>query len=78
MKVRKPTTEEVNGVKDWGIWMKEPSEFRWFYDEDERCFILEGEAEVFDVKGNHISFGPGDWVEFEQGLECTWKIRKTI
>jgi uncharacterized cupin superfamily protein len=28
--------------------------------------------------GKIIRFGPGDWVEFEEGLECTWKINKAI
>ena len=54
------------------------SEFPWYYDEKETCYILEGNAVVTDNKGNKIEFGPGDWVEFEQGLECNWKILKTI
>jgi uncharacterized protein len=78
MKVKKPSTDEIKKSEDWGIWTKEPSDFPWFYDENETCYILEGEATVIDNQGKTISFGPGDWVEFEKGLGCTWKITKAI
>ncbi len=78
MKVRKATPEDIKQTADWETWGKEPSEFPWHYDEKETCYILEGEAVVTNKQGSQISFGPGDWVEFEQGLSCTWKISKTI
>ena len=78
MKVKKPTAQEIKEADSWGTWGKEPSEFPWFYNDKETCYILEGEATVTDNEGNTISFGPGDLVEFEKGLECTWKISKTI
>lgn len=74
MKVKKPSDDEIAGTGSWEIWNKEPSEFPWFYDEKETCYILDGHAMVTDPQGNSIQFGPGDWVEFEQGLECRWKI----
>ena len=78
MKVKKPTEMEISKTKSWSNWSKEPSEFPWFYDDKETCLILEGHAIVTDNQGNSISFSAGDWVEFERGLECTWKIDKTI
>ncbi len=78
MKAKKATPEEVQQTSSWGTWSKEPSEFPWYYDDKETCYVLEGVATVTDKDGNEISFGPGDLVEFEQGLECTWKIDKTI
>ena len=78
MKVKKPSNTEIELTKDWGAWEKEPSEFPWYYDEKETCYILEGKAEVSDKKGNKISFQSGDWVEFEAGLECAWKITEEI
>jgi hypothetical protein len=78
MIVRKPTPEEIKTSDSWGIWRKEPSVFPWAYDVRETCYILEGAATVTDKDGNTISFGPGDWVEFEEGLHCTWKISETI
>jgi uncharacterized cupin superfamily protein len=78
MRVKKPSKDEVAGAGSWGIWSKEPSEFPWYYDDKETCYILEGHATVTDNQGNSIQFGPGDWVEFEQGLKCKWKIDKAI
>ncbi len=78
MKVRKATLEDIKLTEDWGTWDKEPSEFPWHYDEKETYYILEGSATVTDDNGNQISFASGDWVEFMEGLSCTWKISKTI
>ncbi len=78
MKVWQPTPEEIAKTSDWGTWSKETSEFPWFYEEPETCFILEGEASATDDKGNSIHFKAGDMVKFEQGISCTWKIKKNI
>jgi uncharacterized protein len=78
MKVWQPDKDEIKKTQNWGIWTKEISEFPWYYDDTETCFILEGEAEVSDKKGNLVNFKAGDMVQFQQGLECTWKIRKDI
>ena len=78
MKVKKATPEDIKTTENWGTWSKEISEFPQSYDEKETCYILEGQATVVDNEGNEISFTKGDWVEFEQGLSCTWKITKDI
>ena len=78
MIVRKPSQKEIESTRNWGDWSKEPSTFPWFYDEKETCYILSGHAEVEDHSGNKIEFKAGDWVEFEEGLSCTWKIIETI
>jgi uncharacterized cupin superfamily protein len=78
MKVKKPTQEEIKQTENWGTWEKEISEFPWFYDEKETCYIIEGKAEVYKDSGEKICFEKGDWVEFEKGLSCTWKITKDI
>lgn len=78
MEVHKATKAEIGKTSSWGVWSKEPSDFDYSYDEKETCYILEGEAEVSDAKGNKISFKAGDWVVFHPGLECKWSIKKTI
>ena len=78
MRVKKPSPEEIHQTSSWGTWSKETSEFPWFYDDKETCYILEGNATVTDTEGNSVSFSEGDWVEFEEGLECTWKVEKPI
>ena len=78
METHKAEQKEIDMTTTWGTWEKEPSTFDYSYDEKETCYILEGEAEVTDKKGNKIKFGKGDWVVFHPGLECTWKISKEI
>lgn len=78
MRVRKPSQDLIHSTEHWDTWTKEISEFLWYYEDNETCYILEGKAEVTDRHGNVISFGPGDWVEFEKGLQCTWKVMEPI
>lgn len=78
MRVRKPSQDMIRSTEHWDTWTKEISEFLWYYEDNETCYILEGKAEVSDRHGNGISFGPGDWVEFEKGLQCTWKVMEPI
>jgi len=78
MKVWKPSPQEIEKAENWGTWKKEISEFPWFYDDQETCYILDGEATATDNKGNTVVFGKGDMVRFEKGLSCTWKIVKDI
>ena len=78
MKVRKPAAQEIVDSKLWSTWSKEPSVFDWHYSNREFCYILEGEASVSDTLGNTIQFKAGDFVIFEQGLQCVWEIRIAI
>jgi hypothetical protein len=78
MKIWQPSPEEINVTKNWGTWNKEASEFTWFYDETETCYILMGEAIATDDTGNSIHFKTGDMVQFEKGHECKWKIIQDI
>ncbi len=79
--VEKPDDKwlEEKGVRSWPIWEKEVSTFPWFYNSTEKCFILEGRVRVEpDDGGEAVEFGPGDFVTFEEGLGCTWKISKPV
>lgn len=78
MQVRKPTEEEINEAQSWPTWEKGVSEFDWEYGEQETCYILEGYATVTAENGEVVSFGAGDWVIFEPGLKCTWKIEEPM
>ncbi|MFC1643268.1 cupin domain-containing protein [Myxococcota bacterium] len=66
------------GVKQWPIWSKEVSEFSWHYDEEETCYLLEGDVEVTPDGGDAVRFGKGDLVVFPQGMSCTWKIHSAV
>lgn len=78
--VEKPSEEKLVelDVKSWPVWEKEESEFPWYYDEAEICYILEGDVSVTPENGDPVSFGKGDLVTFAEGLRCTWVINKAI
>lgn len=80
IKVEKPTQEflKENKVFDWPIWTKEKSEFDWYYDEEEACYILEGKVEVTLGNGEKVTFGKGDYVVFPKGLKCKWKVIEDV
>jgi uncharacterized cupin superfamily protein len=65
------------GIDSWPVWTKEPSLFDWKYDSKECCLILEGEAEITTAIGVY-TIKAGDFVVFENGLKCTWKVKKNI
>ncbi len=80
IKVEKPSPEKLEqlGVKSWPIWEKEVSEFPWYYDDKETCLILEGQVVVTPKEGQPVEINAGDFVEFPQGLSCTWDIKKNL
>ena len=68
---------EEKRVLSWPIWEKEESEFDWFYDSEEHCYLLEGKVTVF-VGDEKVTFGAGDYVIFPKGLKCRWRIEKKV
>ncbi len=77
IEVRKPTKQEKENMFKEPIWTCEISTFPYHYDERERCFILEGDVTVSSAEQT-ISFGPGDYVIFPKGLDCTWDVKKPV
>jgi uncharacterized protein len=77
IEVRKPTAEEQARMMSCPTWEKEPSVFAWHYDDQETCLVLEGDVTV-EGAGQSVSFGPGDFVVFPEGLDCTWTVKKKI
>lgn len=75
-----PSEEELQslGIFQWPIWAKEASEFPWHYDDEETCFILEGEFVVTPEGGEPVAIGTGDLVTFPKGMSCTWTIKKDV
>ena len=73
----KERLEEL-GVFSWGIWEKEVSTFPWDYDEQETCYLLEGEVIVAPESGEPVTINKGDLVTFPKGMSCTWDIRKPV
>lgn len=78
--VNSPDTDRLSslGVFQWPIWSKEASEFPWEYDEEETCYILEGDVTVTPEDGDPVRFGVGDLVTFPKGMRCTWTIHRDV
>jgi uncharacterized cupin superfamily protein len=64
-------------IEEWPIWECEPSTFDWHYDQQEQCYILEGEVTV-KTATEEVVITPGDFVTFPQGLDCVWTVKKPI
>lgn len=79
IEIRKAKTDEFEngGIKNWPIWTCDPSRFDWFYDDQETCYIIEGEVTVIS-DSEKVCFGPGDIVTFPKGLACIWDVKKSV
>ena len=79
IKIEKPAQAKLDElqVESWPIWECEPSTFDWHYDQQEICYILAGEIKVRTAE-EEVSFGPGDFVTFPKGLDCTWTVSKPV
>jgi len=77
--IHKPSEKEINEkeVRSWPVWSCDVSEFDWKYDQQESCFLLEGEVEV-SCDNRSVKFGVGDFVVFPRGLKCRWKVIKPV
>lgn len=74
----KRETLDSMGVFSWPVWEKEASEFPWSYDEQEICYLLEGDVIVTPEGGEPVRFGKGDLVTFPSGMRCRWKILTNV
>ncbi|RKX96015.1 MAG: cupin [Spirochaetes bacterium] len=79
IKIEKLSEEEIErrGIKNWGIWEKEVSEFDWEYTSEEHCYIIEGKVKVETPEGD-VEINKGDYVVFPVGLKCKWKVLEPV
>ena len=77
--ITKASPEQLDelGATNWPIWTCDVSKFDWHYDQQEICYILEGEVTI-TAGGEQVSFGPGDLVTFPQGLDCVWEVTAPV
>lgn len=77
--VRKPSQDELDelGVGGWPIWACDCSTFDWHYDQQETCYVLEGQVTV-TAGPAQVSFGAGDFVVFPEGLDCVWDVTSPV
>jgi uncharacterized protein len=73
------TEEEIifRGIRQWPLWTKEKSEFDWYYDSQEQCLFLEGHV-IIETPDDSVEICQGDFVTFDEGLECVWKVLEPV
>lgn len=76
----KPNQTELDrlDVQHWPTWQKAPSEFDWYYDTTEVCYLLEGEVLITPEQGEPVVIKAGNLVTFPAGLSCQWQIKQTV
>lgn len=72
-----PLQLESLRVSEWPIWQCAPSAFDWQYDQEESCYILEGEITVKSAE-QEVRISPGDYVTFPRGLSCHWTVHAPV
>ena len=77
MKIQIIKNKNLDAYRSWPIWGCDPSEFSWEYDQEEHCYVLEGEVTV-EGSENTVDIIPGDYVIFPKGLKCVWRVNKAI
>jgi hypothetical protein len=73
-----PSTLADLGVNQWPIWQKTPSSFEWYYETQERCYLLTGKVIVMPQNAEAVTLTAGDLVTFPKGMHCTWQILETV
>jgi len=74
---RKATKADIAKLKNNPTWSCEVSEFDWYYDSEEICWLTKGEV-IITYGGGNVSIGAGDYAEFPKGLSCVWKVTKPV
>ena len=69
--------KNISDYKNWEIWECKPSRFDWTYNNEEHCFIIEGEV-IVSYKNQKVEICSGDYVIFSKGLKCYWEVLKPI
>ena len=77
MEIKVIKNKNISDFQSWPIWTCEPSTFDWKYDQEEHCFIIDGSVTVTS-SNNTIEIISGDYVIFPNGLECVWKVHRSI
>ncbi|MCX7677658.1 MAG: cupin domain-containing protein [Spirochaetes bacterium] len=80
VKIEKKSHDELkkDGVFSWPIWTKEVSDFDWYYDTQEKFYLIEGEVDVELDDGSTVHFEAGDFVTFSKGVRCRWHVKKPV
>tara|TARA_B100000029_G_scaffold56416_1_gene51077 strand:- start:565 stop:819 length:255 start_codon:yes stop_codon:yes gene_type:complete len=77
MRIKIIKNKKLTDFNSWSIWECPPSTFDWEYEQEEHCFIIEGNVTVIGSE-NTVHICPGDYVIFPKGLKCVWEVHEAI
>lgn len=79
IEIEKKTDDQLIaiGVFSWPVWAKDVSTFEWTYEDEEQCYLLDGDVEV-SAYGETYRFSKGDFVTFPVGMTCVWRVIKPV
>lgn len=66
---------EKRGIENWLVWEKDISDFDWYYESEEMCYVLKGKARIKTIY-QEVLLEPGDFAIFPAGLRCKWHIEE--
>ncbi|PNW88076.1 hypothetical protein CHLRE_01g013150v5 [Chlamydomonas reinhardtii] len=69
---------KAKGVRSWPTWGCGVSKFPWTYQENETCYVLEGDVIVTPNGGEPVQIKAGDMATFPAGMSCTWDVKAPI
>jgi uncharacterized protein len=61
-----------------GIFVGQPSRFRYTFETDETFHVIEGRVTIILDAGDSVTLGPGDIASFPQGARATWEIAEPL
>ena len=77
MKIQIKKNTNLNKYKNWSIWKCPISKFDWEYNQEEHCYIIEGDV-IVSTKNETVNITSGDYIIFPEGLKCHWNVTKAI
>jgi uncharacterized cupin superfamily protein len=77
MSIKVDRGRKLNEFQSWDTWSSKPNHFDWEYDQEEHCYIIEGEATI-ETDTQTITIEPGDYVIFPKALKCHWTVHQFL
>ena len=77
MQIRILKNKNIKDYTDWSIWECPPRKFDWKYDQEEHCFIFQGNV-IVKTDTESVYLSSGDYVIFPKGLKCYWEVKKAL
>ncbi len=69
---------DLEKVKEWEVWEKEPITYSHYYDKNESFYFLQGVAEITVENGDTYIIKKDDFVTIDAGTQTTWVIKETV